>query len=302
MIERFQGEAGKRLLVEALLRQPVVQGHREIAGAIASHCLLQSFMPGGKLIEQDHTDNDIFFILSGEVMIEVNGRFVAERKGGQHVGEMALIDPVGRRTATVTASTEIVVAKVTEPDFTLIADAHPRMWRLLATELVERFRQRGVMLKAPNAEPRLFVGSSVEGLAIAEGVQAGLAHFNAIVEPWSQNVFTASDGTMEVLERKAADADFAVLILTPDDVATIRGENETVPRDNVIFELGLFMGALGRDRTYILKPRGNDLKLPTDLLGITALEFRTTASQDLAVSLGPVCTALKKLIRENGPK
>jgi CRP/FNR family cyclic AMP-dependent transcriptional regulator len=302
MIERFQGEAGRRLLIEALLRQPAVQGHREIADAIANHCHLQSLLPGDRLIEQNGTDNDIFFILSGEVTIEVNGRFVAERKGSQHVGEMALIDPVGRRTAAVTAGTETVVAKVTEPDFTLIADAHPRMWRLLATELVERFRQRGAMLKAPNAEPRVFIGSSVEGLAVAEGVHAGLAHFNAIVEPWSQNVFTASAGTMEVLERKAADADFAVLILTPDDVATIRGENETIPRDNVIFELGLFMGALGRHRTYIVKPRGIDLKLPTDLLGVTALEFRPSAPQDLAVSLGAVCTELKTLIRQHGPK
>ena len=110
MIERFQGEAGRRLLVEALLRQPVVQGQREIAGAIADHCELLAFEPGNKIIEQNGADNDIYFILSGEVIIEVNGRFVAERRGSQHLGEMALIDPVGRRTATATASTETVVA------------------------------------------------------------------------------------------------------------------------------------------------------------------------------------------------
>ena len=39
--------------------------------------------------------------------------------------------------------------------------------------------------------------------------------------------------------------DFAILVLTADDLVASRDVLSTAPRDNVLFELGLFMGGLG---------------------------------------------------------
>jgi CRP/FNR family transcriptional regulator, cyclic AMP receptor protein len=302
MIERFRGEHGRRLLIDALLRQGLVNGQRDIAEAIAAKAALKQFAPGEKLITQGGADNELYLLLSGDVTIEVNGRLVAQRRGGEHLGEMALADPGGSRTATVIAKSATVAAILSEPDFTAIADEHPRLWRLLAVELVDRFRRRAVALRAPNPEPRVFIGSSVEGLPVAKAIQSGLRHVKALVEIWPQNVFEASKGTIEVLEAKAAEIDFAVLVLTADDVARIRAKAGNAARDNVIFELGLFMGELGRPRTCMIGPRGADLGIPTDLLGITPLAYRPGGLDELAARVGPVCTDLEELIRTYGPK
>ena len=303
MIDRFKGKAGKTLLAEALRRQPLVQGNAAIANELAKATKLATFQPSDVLIQQGGADTDISFILDGRVSIAVNGNIVANRKGGQHIGEMALIDPVGRRIATVTAVDETTVARVPSTAFVTVANAYPEIWRRLAAELVERFRQRGADLREPNAEPRVFIGSSVEGLPVAKAIQAGLAHANAIVETWTQNVFTPSKGTMEALEKKAATSDFAVLIATADDAATIRGKNQAVARDNVILELGLFMGAIGRERTVFVLPRGVNMHIPTDLLGITPLTYQPPAKPaDLAARLGPVCTDLETLINFHGAR
>jgi hypothetical protein len=96
-----------------------------------------------------------------------------------------------------------------------------------------------------------------------------------------------------------ADYDFAVMVLTPDDLLNIRGESHKTPRDNVLFELGLLMGHLGRDRTLIVSERGAELKLPSDLDGITRITFRRR--DNLAAAVSPACTKLTKRIRELGP-
>lgn len=301
LIERFQGDAGKRFRIEALLRQPVVQGQQAIADAIDSVCEVQEYQTGDAVIVQGASDNDLFFIISGEVEIVVNGRAVARRKVGQHVGEMAFIDTSIRRSATVVAMTPTIAIKVTEPNFAEIANEHPAIWRRLAVELVVRLGQRGAALKPPNQVPHVFIGSSAESLRYAETIQTGLYREKCVAEVWTQNVFEASAGTLEALEEKAANSDFAVLVLCPDDLAIVRGQEHVVPRDNVIFELGLFMGALGRNRTYMVVPHNRPTKLPSDLLGITPLTYQD-GGENLAAILGPVCTALKSSIRTLGSK
>lgn len=72
----------------------------------------------------------------------------------------------------------------------------------------------------------------------------------------------------------ASDCDFAVLVLTPDDKTTSRGKVKAAPRDNVIYELGLFTGALGRERALVVVPSAVDIKIPTDLLGVTTLRYK----------------------------
>src|SRR5688572_13507049 len=102
-----------------------------------------------------------------------------------------------------------------------------------------------------NTRPSVFIGSSGEGDKIAMAVEVILNDV-ADVTRWKNGVFGLGQGTLEALIKAAEEYDFAVLVLTPDDVTTSRGSVENSPRDNVLFELGLFMGRLGRDRTFII--------------------------------------------------
>ena len=96
-------------------------------------------------------------------------------------------------------------------------------------------------------DPSLFIGSSTEGLPIAHALQAEL---DEECEPlvWRQNVFGPTGTTIGALLEKAQNSDFAALVLTPDDSVVSRTAENSVARDNVIFELGLFLGALGPRR------------------------------------------------------
>ena len=84
--------------------------------------------------------------------------------------------------------------------------------------------------------PRIFIGSSTEGLKFAEAIQFNLDHV-ADCTIWSQGVFGLSRGTLEELVRGAKNYDYAILVLTADDVTTRRGVAGNSPRDNVLFEL-----------------------------------------------------------------
>lgn len=149
------------------------------------------------------------------------------------------------------------------------------------------------------SRPSLFVGSSSEGLAIAQHVQV-LLDSVCEVELWTQGVFGLSQGTLESLLLAVERFDFAVLVLTPDDLALSRGTAKQAARDNVIFELGLFVGAIGRDRTFMLFDRTNPPALPTDLAGITAATFQQHSSGNLEAALGAPCTKIQNVITRLG--
>jgi hypothetical protein len=149
------------------------------------------------------------------------------------------------------------------------------------------------------SKPRVFIGSSVEGLAVAEAIQLGL-DYDAECTMWSQGVFGLSAGTLETLCRAVKDFEFAILVLTPDDLVHKRGTARNSPRDNVVFELGLFMGALGRERTYIVRCRDEAIDLPTDLAGITVADYGRRSDGNLHAALGSVCTRIKTAIRTVG--
>lgn len=149
----------------------------------------------------------------------------------------------------------------------------------------------------PAQKPRLFIGSSAEGHDIAEKIQEGLEH-SVESTIWSQGVFGLSAGNLESLVAATKNFDCAVLVLTPDDLKIKRDDTKNTPRDNVLFELGLFMGALGRSCTYIVYCRDEKLDLPTDLAGVTAATYAKRSDGNLRAALGPVCSKLKDAIRD----
>lgn len=303
LLERFAGADGERVRLELLLTHSLLEGSREIAAKLLASAELVEYAQGRVLIEQGNSDNDLFVILAGTVSILVNGQEVARRTAGQHVGEMAVVDPAALRSATVVAREESIALRIPEAKFAVIAGEHPELWRRIASELGERLRQRNVFVRQRNPESRIFIGSSRESVAVADSIQAGLSRHPVRATVWTNGVFGPSDFTLEALERAAQESDFAILVLGPDDRIISRKRPHLAPRDNVILELGLFVGALGRRRVFLVLPRGLDLKLPTDMLGITPVMFdHASDPSTLHANLAPSVAELIGVISALGPR
>lgn len=148
-------------------------------------------------------------------------------------------------------------------------------------------------------KPSVFIGSSTEGLKIAKTIQLLLDKV-CEVTIWSQGVFGLSKGYLEELVSSLEKFDFAILVLTPDDMTISRETESDSPRDNVIFELGLFVGGIGRNRTYIVYDRTKKIKIPSDLAGISMATFALHSDGNLESSLGACCTRIENEIEKNG--
>lgn len=118
---------------------------------------------------------------------------------------------------------------------------------------------------------KIVVFSSVEGLKLAKAIQRDLYTDKFSCKLWTNNFFKLSSTTLDSLRTIGNSYQLAVIVLSPDDCIVSREDKFMVPRDNVIFELGLCVGMLGMDRTIIVQP--NDLKLPSDLGGVTPCKF-----------------------------
>ena len=302
MLERFKGPNGERKLLDMLLIQPIVQADVSLARKFLAGSTLRHFASGATLVSQGASEDSLFLLCAGHVSVRVNGREIARRSPGEHVGEMALLDPSAPRSATLLAEGEVVAIEVPESRVNEIATAHPTVWRAIARVLGSRLRERGHLVAVRRERPRLFIGSSTEGRATAQAVQAGLEYDEIDTSVWTDSIFAPSAQTLEALEGVLATTDFAVLILSADDIVRSRGRQSWAPRDNVVFELGLFCGALGRGRTFMLVPRNVQLKLPSDLLGLTPLSMRSGEAMELPSRVGPVCTAIRNAVTAAGPR
>src|SRR3954447_26209555 len=125
-------------------------------------------------------------------------------------------------------------------------------------------------------KPRIFLGSSGKQGKLLQAITRGLKDI-ADVEPWT-TTFNPGRSTLDRLVELSQEGDFAAVVFAPDDwTATDPSESgQASPRDNVVFEAGLFGGALGIRRTFILHANGSNL--PTDLLGLTSVRYDPAAS------------------------
>lgn len=166
----------------------------------------------------------------------------------------------------------------------------------------DRLRQRSASVERVNATPALFIGCSAESLAIAEAIRARLGQAEIEVNLWTEGVFKPSTFALESLEMQLARSDFAALVLAPDDEVTSRDKTAAAPRDNVVFELGLFMGALGHARTFVVKPGNTEVKIPSDLGGFTLLTYTLEGESAPYEAVEPACTQLIDAIAAAGPR
>lgn len=138
-------------------------------------------------------------------------------------------------------------------------------------------------------KPRIFLGSSGKQAKLLQALTRGLEEV-AHVDPWTTS-FNPGTTTLERLVELAHEVDFAAFVFARDDWTTSSPAaspppeaGQDSPRDNVVFEAGLFGGVLGMRRTFILHARGS--KLPSDLLGLTCVRYSdaTTAAEMKAVN------------------
>jgi len=150
-------------------------------------------------------------------------------------------------------------------------------------------------------KPSVFIGSSTEGLPFARPIRTQLADV-AEISLWNEGFFGIGSTFIETLVNSLPRFDFAILVLTPDDLVQRRSDENTFgPRDNVIFELGLFMGKLGRPRTFIVQPSDASVKIPSDLSGMTTAKYQWPRNdQNYAGAVGTACDAIRQAISDLG--
>ena len=148
-------------------------------------------------------------------------------------------------------------------------------------------------------KPRIFLGSSGQQTKLVQAITRGLEDV-AQVEPWTTS-FNPGTTTIERLLELAHEVDFAAFVFAHDDwtanspTSPAPGSGQASPRDNVVFEAGLFGGALGMRRTFIL--HANGAKLPTDLLGLTCVRY---ADATTPAEIRILNQKLKKAIENEG--
>ncbi|MGK5076546.1 TIR domain-containing protein [Janthinobacterium sp. ZB1P44] len=149
------------------------------------------------------------------------------------------------------------------------------------------------------SKPKVFIASSVEGLNVAYNTQSNLEH-DCDATVWPQGVFRISVSPLDSLVRQVENSDFAIFVFTPDDAVTMRKESVNTVRDNVIFELGLFLGRLGRERCFIVAPNV-PMHIPTDLVGVTPAIYSAERDiAEIAATLGPACNEIRMAMKRLG--
>jgi hypothetical protein len=149
-------------------------------------------------------------------------------------------------------------------------------------------------------KPTIFVGSSTEGLEFARAIRS-LLQDEAELTLWNEGFFGVGNVFVDTLITGVGRFDFAVLVLTPDDLVQSRNAESFGPRDNLLFELGLFMGRLGRGRTFIVHQSDVRMKIPSDLAGVTTARYewpRDDKSHRSAV--GAACDSIRQVVRDLG--
>ena len=149
-------------------------------------------------------------------------------------------------------------------------------------------------------QPTIFIASSAEGLAAAKALQTQLSS-DAKVAIWSEGVFSPGKRPSESLLEIAERADFAVYVLTPDDLSLSRRGKSDVSA-NVIFELGFLIGLMEHRRVFLVILDPANTRLPSDLAGILYFGVNWDSRLDLAIAVAPAADAIRRELNRVRPR
>ena len=142
---------------------------------------------------------------------------------------------------------------------------------------------------------KLFIGSSSEELKLAEQVKLLLdSDFEVTIwndNVWDTAIFKINQNFLADLLKASLQFDYGILLGTSDDKVMFRGKEMLQPRDNVLFELGLFTGRLGTSKCAFLIDK--EIKLPSDFNGLTLARFDKADSTSLQNSVKQISDLFK---------
>lgn len=147
---------------------------------------------------------------------------------------------------------------------------------------------------------RIFIGSSSEELDLANIAKTLLEFekdFEVTIwneEVWEKAVFRLNSNYLNDLIRATLQFDFGILIGTQDDRVVVRGSEELQPRDNILFELGLFIGRLGLNNCAFLIDK--KIKLLSDIKGISLARFERDNMESFTKAIGQVKDLFKNQV------
>lgn len=149
------------------------------------------------------------------------------------------------------------------------------------------------------SKPAVFIGSSSERQEVARAIELNLESV-ANVTIWP-HAFSPGRSVFEDLLEQSSRFDFAIIVMSADDVVTSRGIEHPAPRDNVVFELGLFLGSLGRERVFAVFEQSSVAKIMSDYKGVTYLTYDESRLPHEATSaLSPASTRIMATIKKLG--
>jgi CRP-like cAMP-binding protein len=298
---RFLAHENPRHLADTLMQQPLVGGNDALAVELAEVAELVGCPRETPIILQWATDRDLYLILTGRVSVRVSGREVATLGPGQHVGEMALVTPEASRSATVVAIEDTVVARISEPAFTALGRRYPELWRFFASELADRLRQRNQLIAPRNPLPKLLIAGTRPTLALVEPL-GGLLRPEIAAASWANDQAEMASDMVDALESLVAGTDFVLLAVGPvDDLATRLTPAYTL-KEKLSFELGLFVGFLGRSRVFVAVPSGLERLLPTGLLETPPMVLPDQMAYGRADALASVAATIRSVVERLGPR
>jgi hypothetical protein len=152
------------------------------------------------------------------------------------------------------------------------------------------------------SRPTVFVGTSTPALSIAKELKRGLSTVANVVV-WD-TAFDAGTWLLGGILNRAQQSDFGVFVIREDDTTRIKNTVYRTVRDNVLFEAGVFMGALGPERTILLWPSAREskkLRLPTDLEGLLRETYTPQRAHESKPDIRSALESIRKRVASMGP-
>lgn len=138
--------------------------------------------------------------------------------------------------------------------------------------------------------PKMFIGCSAMSLEIARAVQESLGP-DIETQIWNQGHFRPSSTILNSVVKASTDFDYGLFILSVNE--------KDDSRDNIMLEMGIFIGQMGFDRVFLMVPQNSTgFSLPSDLMGFVTLEYdNANLNNDISVSLSALCNKIRREIK-----
>lgn len=295
---------GRLNLTKSLKEQTILHNLENIDTIISEiiGCIEVFALPSGQEIhrEKDLSKNYLYFVFKGKCRGLKKNNTVAILPAGECFGEFPILDHSKPYDIDACADGDSCFGRILEIDLEELGEKYPKIWFNMARMLAERLHvQNEKFYRKPlNKIPRLFIGSSTESIQVAKTLKKLLKSEKLAPEIWNEKTFKKLGSSyLNRLEDAVNNFDFAVFIFNNDDDLKSRMKKEKTTRDNVIFELGMFLGKLSGKRAYVLWPEDLDVRILSDFSGIIVAEYKSK-NVDLEAALKPAAKQILDSIKD----